>query len=573
MSDTADTQIRGDEVVETETPNTGTSELLAESLFTAKVREMVKGYKAEILKLEEDVRNAVAENFKYLDMPEPGRITGIIEKHISNMNAEILGIKEELTHFELDKLYKPKGFDFFMTLRPYGIRFWDIWGRSHGKTNDTNNYFENFFSQSYAWTDVKTNGIGVHWNFGQVLQACFFSSKYNRLIAANNWYQQIGGHHAYNWTRNYINDILSTSGSGSVASRGQGLHGIGSVYGYGIPEAGYYLIDMRMRTSTIEYFRMLRAKADGSLTGESNSELAYRESTGYSNTNPVLHTGDFMGDIAYPCGINSAGDTVDYPGPRDMRFTSEGFWSTGIPSYLAAGKWNDFKYPEKGSPDSAYNKCFVYYWTWRDELPTTQDVKNVEDIIKTLIECYTRGYMYYFQNNRNDRIVIPLDKQLNPEIGFPKGCRHEEQVFKNPYKLNENAKIHSGNGRVWNEKILGVSAAEAEEDRRWRAQAIERGEPVMDLNEHCRKYYGDLLNMFMLWGRFARDQKTFHDAQRLASEPDASEKAKKNYETLKRWFYTKYDHYRNKQAAEKVELFSSDLMRLINSTDMIGESR
>lgn len=564
-------EVRGDEVVESQTPNTSGGELLAESLFTAKVREMVKGYKAEILKLEEEVRNAVAENFKYLDIPEPGRITGIVEKHISNMNAEILGIKEELTHFELDKLYKPDGFDFFMTLRPYGIRFWDVWGRSHGRDHNNNNYFENFFSQSYADYAARYSGVGDHWNFGQVLQACFFSSKYNRLIAANNWYQQIGGHHTFNWTRDYVNNLLSTSGSGSVAARGSGLHGIGSVYGYGIPEAGYYLIDMRMRTSTLEYFRMLRARSDGSLTNEANSELAYRESTGSSHANPVLYTGDFMGDL-YPCGVDSAGNATGYSGPRNLSYSSEGFWSLGIPSYLAAGKWNDFKWPVKGSPDSAYNKCFVYYWTWRDELPTTQDVKNVEELIKTLIECYTRGYMYHVQNNRNDKIVIPLDKQLNPEIGFPKGCRHEEQVFKNPYKQNENSMIHSGN-KLWNEKILGVSAAEADEDRRWRAEAIARGEPVMDLNEHCRKYYGDLLNMFMLWGRFARDQKTFHDAQRLAMEPDASEKTKKNYETLKRWFYTKYDHYRNKQATEKVELFSADLMRLIDSTDMLGEKR
>lgn len=540
------------------------NELLAESLFTAKVREMVKGYKDEILRLEEEVRNSVAENFKYLNMPEPGRISGIIEKHLSNMNAEILGIKEELTHFEMSKLYKPQGFDFVMVMRPYGVRFGDIWGRSLGKSHN-GDYFENFFSCSYAQQADWANK--VYFNFGQELSASFFSTRFNRLLSHMEVYQHIGGHHNANWDTNYIDVILSTSGSGSVLSRGTPMRGIGSVYGYGLPDAGYYLIDMRGRVATLEYFRMLRARADGSLTGEANSELRFMESTGSNNGEPALYTGDFMGNL-FASLIKSDG-TSNASVSRNILYSS-GWWSNTIPSLMAKGHYNGFNYPGHGTrTDGMFNKAFMYYWTWRDELATTQDVKNVENILKTLIECFGRADMYIRQGVRTDPLVLPINKRLNPEIGFPKGCRHDAQIFKNPYNSSINAMIQSGNN-LWHERYLGVSAAEAEKDRQWRAEAKRRGEPLFDMNEHCKKYYGSSLELFTLWGRFAKDQKTFHDAQALYELNPDDDKAKKNYETLKRWFYTKYDYLRDKSAETSVELFSDDIMKLINSTDAIG---
>lgn len=550
------------------------SEFASQALFSSKVRQMVKQYKDQILDLENNVRNVVAENFKYLDMPESGRITKIVEKHIANMNAEILGIKEELTAFELSNLELPKNCNFAAILKPISPPLF-YFGCSL--------FFLREAATRYELSLLRGNKL----------------TKGPKLIFHNNsLLQSLGSQDLHTANDASVAKYFRDSGSGKIENRGVYIragreHGYGAKWGSEIPAAGFYRMSSvvesiaggvcyvahnpgRHTSYEGDALRMWRVDSEGRRTDETNSEIRIQNAKYFAS----IRVGDFFSF--------GRGGYLHYGGHHlpvvDAFHNGAHFSLVGLAPLVNS-------LPINMSNEATWEKLcnvFTYYWTWRDECPTIQDTKNIESLVKFFICANLRAY-----HNVPATHQLAESTRYTFDIGLPRGCYHEENCYKFPfydwstgnYSDATFPLYDSYDNGYWTKKTgpgrqplrikhfpfspnswFGTTAEQEEQDRVFYRDAKLRGEPVIDIMEFFRNY-GLGLDAFIVLGRFARDQKKFHEARDIAAEPEATESAKKNYVTLRNWFYTKWKDFRDTSGTDEVEMLSSKIIELIDSID------
>lgn len=537
------------------------SEFASQALFSSKVRQMVKQYKDQILDLENNVRNVVAENFKYLDMPESGRITKIVEKHIANMNAEILGIKEELTAFELSNLELPKSCNIAAILKPIAPPLFDqhlgIFFLEGAKTQ---------YEISLLRGDKSTKGPKLILYDNTLLQSLGFQDLHTANDAS---------------VAKYFRD----SGSGKIENRGiyrraELEYGYGVKYGSEIPAAGFYRMSSVVepiaggiryqtdgRSSSIRSYegdalRMWRVDSGGKKTEETNSDIRIQNAEYFAS----IRVGDFF-----------------FRG-RWTHLHMNGHHFLGVDRIQQAATYSFVGVGPKIRLRTTINhnwekhcNIFTYYWTWRDECPTIQDIKNIESLVKFFICANKRAHHNFAATHQ-----LAESTRFTFDIGLPRGCYHEENCYReyfydwstgdhNNPTFPFYATIRQNHLRVRHfpfspNSWFGTTAEQEEQDRVFYRDAKLRGEPVIDIMEFFRNY-GTGLDAFIMLGRFARDQKKFHEARDIAAEPEATESAKKNYIVLRNWFYTKWKDFRDTSGTDEVEMLSSKIIELIDSID------
>lgn len=536
------------------------SEFASQALFSSKVRQMVKQYKDQILDLENNVRNVVAENFKYLDMPESGRITKIVEKHIANMNAEILGIKEELTAFELSNLELPKSCNIAAILKPIAP---PLFYQSRGIF-----FLERAFTHyeiSLLRGDKSTKGPKLILYDNSLLQSLGFQDLHTANDAS---------------VAKYFRD----SGSGKIENRGiyrraELEYGYGVKYGSEIPAAGFYRMSSvaepiargilyridncnAIRSYEGDALRMWRVDSGGKKTEETNSDIRIQNAEYYAS----IRVGDFFFD------------------GRRTHLHMNGHHFLGVDRIQQAANYSFVGVGPKIRVRTTINhnwekhcNIFTYYWTWRDECPTIQDIKNIESLVKFFICANKRAHHNFAATHQ-----LAESTRFTFDIGLPRGCYHEENCYRecfydwstgdhNNPTFPFYATIQQNHLRVRHfpfspNSWFGTTAEQEEQDRVFYRDAKLRGEPVIDIMEFFRNY-GTGLDAFIMLGRFARDQKKFHEARDIAAEPEATESAKKNYIVLRNWFYTKWKDFRDTSGTDEVEMLSSKIIELIDSID------
>lgn len=550
------------------------NEFASQALFSSKVRQMVKQYKDQILDLENNVRNVVAENFKYLDMPESGRITKIVEKHIANMNAEILGIKEELTAFELSNLELPKNCNLAAILKPISPPLF-------------------YYGCSLVFLREAVTRYEISLLRGDK------STKGPKLVCYDNMLlQSLGSQDLHTANDASVAKYFRDSGSGKIENRGvyqraERERGYGVKWGSEIPAAGFYRMSSVVesiaggvcyktwdrdpgRSFEGDALRMWRVDSEGRRTEETNSDIRIQNAKYFAN----IRVGDFFsierGAHLHLCGCHF--QLVD-------RIHQAAHYSL-----VGVGPLCNSRSVNMSIEDNWEKHCniFTYYWTWRDECPTIQDIKNIESLVKFFICANLRAY-----HNVAATHQLAESTRYTFDIGLPRGCYHEENCYKVPlydWSTGDHSNatfplydsIHEGmfsgksNPRTNSLRVrhfpfspnswFGTTAEQEEQDRMFYRDAKLRGEPVIDIMEFFRNY-GLGLDAFIMLGRFARDQKKFHEARDIAAEPEATESAKKNYVVLRNWFYTKWKDFRDTSGTDEVEMLSSKIIELIDSVD------
>lgn len=605
------------------------SEMLSQALFSNKVRNMVQAYKEEILDLETKVREAVEENFKYLDMPEPGRVTRIVEKHIANMQAEILGIQDDLLHFELSKLnYGNDTYRYRILTKPTAICGWYIC--AHRIFNESNHWCVDWnirINQANyeGYADHVCNGTGggnycavTHKAWWKAFDISLIDTKNNGILFKTQA-MQVDSYHAFH-THGTANNLqlkmphwhnwLKETGTGSIGKHGNfykqrcdtsEFYGEGAHHGWGLPSAGFYKLDNRghfsgghggnefhqgaydwhgspNQSGGDEYLVAYRCNADGELTNEANSTIDFMR--GYPLRGPrAVRIGDFVSSFGACCNMN-------WPSVNNGR----GDWNIRYNVTAASGAITIaelINQPGFCNPRAGSN-TLIYYWTWRDECPTIQDAENVESFLKFMTLCTIRWYSIRTHNwDRVDGVngchpshEANLDHATNgTRLWMPKGCRHKEQMFHMVYTSKERANqprvawIQSegpgGVSYLWEPRYMGITAQEAAEDKAWREQALARGEPLWDMKESAYVDRRNGLQYYIKHCRFVIDQERFHNAQALAQREGASETDKKNYDIIKRWFYTKYAHLRSNKSQDQVEALGEKMMKLLELAEGI----
>ena len=605
------------------------SEMLSQALFSNKVRNMVTAYKEEILDLETKVREAVEENFRYLDMPEPGKVTRIVEKHISNMQAEILGIEDDLLHFELSKLnYGNDTYRYRILTKPTAICGWYINPyRFYNEQNhwcvDWNTRINQANYEGYA--DHVCNGTGrgnycaaTHKAWWKAFDISLIDTKNNGILFKTQA-MQVDSYHAFH-THGTANNLqlrmphwhnwLKETGTGSIGKYGgfykrrydtSEYYGEGDHHGWGLPSAGFYRLDNRghfsggnggnefhqgaydwhgspNQSGGDEYLVAYRCNADGALTNEANSTIDFMR--GFPLRGPHgVRIGDFVSSFGLCCNMNWP--SVNN-GRSDWNIRHNATAASGAITIAELINQPGFCNPEAGS------NTLIYYWTWRDECPTIQDAENVESFLKFMTLCTIRWYS--IRTHNWDRVdgtngchpshEANLDHVTNgTRLWMPKGCRHKEQMFHMVYTSKEKANQpriawiqYEGPGGVsylWEPRYMGITAQEAAEDKAWREQAMARGEPLWDMKESAYVDRRNGLQYYIKHCRFVIDQERFHNAQALAQQDGASETARRNYDLIKRWFYTKYDHLRSNKSQDQVEALGEKFMKLLEMTEEV----
>lgn len=596
------------------------NEMLSQALFSNKVRNMVTAYKEEILDLERKVREAVEENFRYLDMPEPGKVTRIVEKHISNMQAEILGIEDDLLHFELSKLnYGNEYYRYRILTRPTACCGWYIKdSRIYNEQNhwcaDWNERINQADGNGYANNICNGTGRGnyaavTHKAWWKAFDITLIDTKNNGILFKTQA-MQVDSYHAFHGSSLRIPNWktwLKETGTGSIGKYGNfyksrsdtsEYYGEGDHHGWGLPSAGFYKLDNRGhyvggantdrfhqgaydwhsspdQSGGDEYLVAYRCNADGALTNEANSTIDFMRGHPLRGPHPV-RIGDFVSSFGATQGIN-------WPTVNGGR----GDWNQRYNGTAGSGAITIAELINAPGMNNKGNRLntLIYYWTWRDECPTIQDAENVESFLKFMTLCTIRWYS--IRTHNWDRVdgtngchpshEANLDHAANgTRLWMPKGCRHKEQMFHMVYTSKERANQpriawiqYEGPGGVsylWEPRYMGITAAEAAADKAWREQAMARGEPLWDMKESAYVDRRNGLQYYIKHCRFVIDQERFHNAQALAQRDGASETDKKNYGIIKRWFYTKYDHLRSNKSQDQVEALGEKFMKLLEMT-------
>lgn len=585
------------------------SEMLSQALFSNKVRNMVQAYKEEILDLETKVREAVEENFRYLDMPEPGRVTRIVEKHIANMQAEILGIQDDLTHFELSKLnYGNSQYQYRVLTKPTGIVSWYANAlRRHRIKNNWCADWNDFINANRSDQSRRENRAAVTHNVHMpVFEVSLIDTSSNNILYRIPQVTQMNSYWAFHTNGNNGNlrmanwdTWIKETGTGSIGKYGtfykgrsdtSECYGEGDHHGWGLPSAGFYRLDNRRHFSGGAggnefhqgaydwhgspnesggdgYLIARRCNADGVSTQEPNSDIDFLRGFPLRGAHPVR-----IGDFFVSHGACSS--IVDGSSASDWNRRYE---STAAAAALQLIELVNFPTSRN---DGNINNTLIYYWTWRDEVPTLQDAENVESFLIWLSLCHIRWYSIrthnwdredgtndVHPNHRND-----LDFARNgTRLWMPKGCRHKEQMFHMRDHASYNGSILAfiqfggpgGKAYYWEPRYCGISNDEASTDKAWREKALSRGEPLWDMKTSAFVDDTNNLSYYVKLTRFVVDQERFHNAQALAQREGASETDKKNYDIIKRWFYTKYDHLRSNKSQDQVEALGEKMMNLL----------
>ena len=523
------------------------------ALFSSKVRNMVSQYKEHILDLENQIREVVAENFKYLDIPEPNYITKIVEKHIANMQAEILGIKEDLTYFELSKLNLPN-YPLIVLMKPVDLNFGDRYGMNGCRNRD---FLLNIIDKHYYYL------AGYEFNVILTRRQKLFSTFYH---SQNLCFSD-------NYKKEFIDKILTISNSGSITN-------LSEYNGYGIPCSGFYTctIDKEKweyiynRYQQYDSVKLNRVYANGEATNETNSDILILPSS-WNSIGSYMKTGYFMEKIGGSHLNITTNTNWGYIGAS--AFLSH-VYSFGYGCMANIGRWADY-------PEANRDKIFYYYWTWEDEVGNADDIEKIKLVIMNFFQAF-----YRFKRGGDYTKDLTDEYQLLPNNLphlLPKGCRHQEAMFK-AYRekadrgfanskdylifvLYNNYKSHY----EYNIKYFGVSDTEAQEDKNWYYEAYNRGEPLYNLQKALWADGDAKIKMFKEWGHFYFDQLKYHTAQNIANQAGATQEEILTYTNLKKWFYTKYDHLRNKSGTEKIEILSNTILKNIendlnNETDL-----